>query len=188
MEERSGKKIFGGIAIGKIKLYGKAENKVVRTKIEDADAEIKRYEEAKAKAIEQLGQLYEKALVEVGEANAEIFNVHSMMLEDDDYNESVHNIISTQNVNAEYAAAVTGDNFAEMFAKKNNPNIFIHQPINIFGHLQNVKNRMNGSKDQHSQQNCNERNKEKGGKDTLFHLLHLPFPIINRNNRSAPHT
>ena len=116
MEERSGKKIFGGIAIGKIKLYGKAENKVVRTKIEDADAEIKRYEEAKAKAIEQLGQLYEKALVEVGEANAEIFNVHSMMLEDDDYNESVHNIISTQNVNAEYAAAVTGDNFAEMFA------------------------------------------------------------------------
>lgn len=116
MEERSGKKIFGGIAIGKIKLYGKAENKVVRTKIEDADAEIKRYEEAKAKAIEQLGQLYEKALVEVGEANAEIFNVHSMMLEDDDYNESVHNIISTQNVNAEYAAAVTGDNFAEVFA------------------------------------------------------------------------
>lgn len=116
MEERSGKKIFGGIAIGKIKLYSKAENKVVRTRIDDVDAEIKRYEEAKAKAIEQLNQLYEKALVEVGEANAEIFNVHSMMLEDDDYNESVHNIISTQNVNAEYAAAVTGDNFAEIFA------------------------------------------------------------------------
>ncbi len=116
METRSGKKVFGGIAIGKIKLYSKAENKVVRTRIDDVDAEIKRYEEAKAKAIEQLNQLYEKALVEVGEANAEIFNVHSMMLEDDDYNESVHNIISTQNVNAEYAAAVTGDNFAEMFA------------------------------------------------------------------------
>ena len=116
MEARSGKKIFGGIAIGKIKLYGKAENKVVRTRIDDVDAEIKRYEEAKAKAIEQLNQLYEKALIEVGEANAEIFNVHSMMLEDDDYNESVHNIISTQNVNAEYAAAVTGDNFAEIFA------------------------------------------------------------------------
>lgn len=116
METRSGKKVFGGIAIGKIKLYSKAENKVVRTRIDDVDAEIKRYEEAKAKAIEQLNQLYEKALVEVGEANAEIFNVHAMMLEDGDYNESVHNIISTQNVNAEYAAAVTGDNFAEMFA------------------------------------------------------------------------
>lgn len=116
MEERSGKKIFGGIAIGKIKFYGKAENKVTRTRISDVEAEIKRYEEAKGKAVEQLNQLYEKALVEVGEANAEIFNVHAMMLEDGDYNESVHNIISTQSVNAEYAAAVTGDNFAEMFA------------------------------------------------------------------------
>lgn len=116
MEARSGKKIFGGIAIGKIKLYSKTENRVVRSKVDDVEAEIKRYEEAKGKAIEQLHGLYEKALVEVGEANAEIFNVHAMMLEDLDYTESVHNMISMQNVNAEYAVASTGDNFAEMFA------------------------------------------------------------------------
>lgn len=116
MEEKSGKKIFNGIAIGKIKFYAKSENKVVRTKIEDIEAEIARYEDAKEKATGQLNDLYEKALAEVGEANAEIFNVHAMMLEDDDYNESVHNIIKSQKVNAEYAAATTGDNFAEMFA------------------------------------------------------------------------
>lgn len=116
MEERSGKKVFNGIAIGKIKLYSKAENKVVRTKISDTAAEIERYEAAKKQAMDQLKALYEKALVEVGEANAEIFNVHSMMLDDGDYNESVHNMISVQNVNAEYAVASTGDNFAEMFA------------------------------------------------------------------------
>jgi phosphotransferase system enzyme I (PtsI) len=116
MEERSGKKIFNGIAIGKIKFHAKAENLVVRVRVNDPDAEIARYEAAKEKAIEQLNALYEKALVEVGEANAEIFNVHAMMLEDDDYNESVHNIITTQGVNAEYATATTGDNFAEMFA------------------------------------------------------------------------
>lgn len=116
MEERTGKKIFNGIAIGKIKFHVKSENKVARIKIENPDDEIKRYESAKETAIEQLNALYEKALVEVGEANAEIFNVHAMMLEDDDYNESIHNIITTQSVNAEYAAAITGDNFAEMFA------------------------------------------------------------------------
>lgn len=116
MEERIGKKIFNGIAIGKIKFLEKKENQVVRTKVSDTDAEIKRYEDAKATAISQLEELYEKALAEVGEANAEIFSVHAMMLEDDDYNESIHNIISTQETNAEYAAAVTGDNFAEIFA------------------------------------------------------------------------
>lgn len=116
MEERIGKKIFNGVAIGRIKFYAKAENKVVRTKVDDVDAEIARYEEAREMAIRQLNALYEKALVEVGEANAEIFNVHAMMLEDDDYNDSVRNIITTQSVNAEYATAVTGDNFAEMFA------------------------------------------------------------------------
>lgn len=116
MEDRIGKKIFNGIAIGKIRFYSKAENKVARVKVADPAAEIARYQAAREKAIEQLGDLYEKALVEVGEANAEIFNVHAMMLEDDDYNESVENIISTQGVNAEYAAATTGDNFAEMFA------------------------------------------------------------------------
>lgn len=116
MEERTGKKIFNGIAIGKIKFHSKAENKIVRTKVADVEAELARYEAAKEKAIEQLNALYEKALNEVGEANAEIFNVHAMMLDDDDYNESVQNIITTQGVNAEFAAATTGDNFAEMFA------------------------------------------------------------------------
>jgi phosphotransferase system enzyme I (PtsI) len=116
MEERSGKKIFNGIAIGKIRFHAKSENQVVRVRVSDTAAEVARYEAAKEKAIEQLNDLYEKALVEVGEANAEIFNVHAMMLEDDDYNESVHNIITTQGVNAEYATATTGDNFAEMFA------------------------------------------------------------------------
>jgi phosphotransferase system enzyme I (PtsI) len=116
MEKLQGKKIFNGIAIGKIRFHSKAENKVVRRKIDDVDAEIARYHEAKDKAIEQLNQLYEKAVVEVGEVNAEIFNVHAMMLDDDDYNESVENIIKVQQLNAEYAAAITGDNFAEMFA------------------------------------------------------------------------
>ena len=103
MEERVGKKIFNGIAIGKIKFYAKAENKVVRTKVTHVEAELARYEKAKEAAVHQLNELYEKAVVEVGETNAEIFNVHAMMLEDDDYNESVQNIITTQEVNAEYA-------------------------------------------------------------------------------------
>lgn len=116
MEEKTGKKIFNGIAIGKIKFYAKSDNTITRTKVENTEAEIARYEAAKEKAIEQLNGLYERALAEVGEANAEIFNVHAMMLEDDDYNDSVHNIITTQSVNAEYAAATTGDIFAEMFS------------------------------------------------------------------------
>ncbi len=116
MEERAGKKIFNGIAIGKIKFYEKADNKVTRRRVDDVEAEIARYEAAKEEAVRQLNALYEKAVVEVGEANAEIFNVHAMLLEDDDYTESVHNIISGQGLNAEYAAATTGDNFAEMFA------------------------------------------------------------------------
>ena len=99
MDKKSGKKIFNGIAIGKIRFYAKAENQVPRTKVEDVDAEIARYEDAKETATGQLEKLYEKALVEVGEANAEIFNVHIMMLEDDDFNESVHNIITSQKVN-----------------------------------------------------------------------------------------
>lgn len=116
MEKLSGKKIFNGVAIGKIKFFSKAQNQVVRKKIEDSEAEIVRYEEAKKKAIDQLKVLYEKALKEVGEVNAQIFEVHSMMLEDGDYNDSVHNLIKTQGINAEYAVGVTGDNFADMFA------------------------------------------------------------------------
>ncbi len=111
-----GKSVFGGIAIGKISVYKKGQQQVKRVKIENPDAELVRYENAKETAVEQLGKLYEKALKEVGEANAAIFEIHQMMLEDDDYNESVENIIRIQMVNAEYAVAATADNFAAMFA------------------------------------------------------------------------
>lgn len=116
MERRSGKKIFGGVAIGKILFYSKKQNQVVRKKVKDPQEEIARYEAAKQIAIEQLNALYDKALKEVGEINAQIFEVHAMMLDDDDYNDSVHNLIEAQGVNAEYAVATTGDNFADMFA------------------------------------------------------------------------
>ena len=101
MEKFNGKKVFSGIAIGKVKLLVKAENQVVRKRIEDPAAEIARYEAAKQTAIEQLHKLYKKALKEVGEVNAQIFDVHAMMLEDGDYNDSVHNLIESQSVNAE---------------------------------------------------------------------------------------
>ena len=116
MRVYSGKSVFGGIAIGTIQVYKKGEQQVKRRKIEDVPAEIRRYRTAKQTALEQLQNLYDKALKEVGEANAAIFEIHQMMLEDDDYNESVENIIETQRVNAEYAVAVTEDNFAQMFA------------------------------------------------------------------------
>ena len=117
MEKYTGKSIFKGIAIGKILFYQKGEQPVKRVKIEDTAEQIKRYEDARAKAAEQLQGLYEKALKEVGEANAAVFEVHQMMLEDDDYMDSVVNIIETQQVNAEFAVATTGDNFAKMFAE-----------------------------------------------------------------------
>ncbi len=117
MEMYTGKSIFKGIAIGKILFYQKGEQPVKRVKIEDTAEQIKRYEAARAKAAEQLQGLYEKALKEVGEANAAVFEVHQMMLEDDDYIDSVVNIIETQQVNAEFAVATTGDNFAKMFAE-----------------------------------------------------------------------
>lgn len=116
MQVIQGKSIFGGIAIGPITFFAKEQNQVKRTKVEDAAAEVARYEAAVVSAQEQLGGLYEKALKEVGESGAQIFEVHQMMLEDDDYNESVKSIIETQMVNAEYAVATTGDNFASMFA------------------------------------------------------------------------
>ena len=112
----SGKSVFGGIAIGHISLYKKDQQQVKRNKIEDAEAEIARYHAAKEEAISQLQALYEKAVKEVGEASAEIFEAHQMMLDDEDYIDSVENIINTQMVNAEFAVAQTGDNFAEMFA------------------------------------------------------------------------
>ena len=115
MQVYSGKSVFGGIAIGKISVYKKNEQQVKRVRTEDTKGELARYEAAKAAAVEQLQELYQKVLKEVGEANAAIFEIHQMMLDDGDYNESVENIIETQKVNAEYAVAVTGDNFAQMF-------------------------------------------------------------------------
>ena len=115
MQVYSGKSVFRGIAIGKISVYRKNEQQVKRVRTEDTKGELARYEAAKAAAIEQLQELYQKALKEVGEANAAIFEIHQMMLDDGDYNESVENIIEAQKVNAEYAVAVTGDNFAQMF-------------------------------------------------------------------------
>ena len=117
MEKFSGKAIFKGTAIGKILFYSKNEQQVKREKIDDADAEIARYEKAKETAIQQLGVLHDKAVAEVGEDNAMIFEVHAMMLEDEDYNESVYNIIRNEGVNAEFAVATTGDNFSVMFAQ-----------------------------------------------------------------------
>ena len=116
MQIYNGKSVFGGIAIGKISVYQKKEQQVKRVKIDDPEQEMARYEKAKAEGIKQLQGLYDKALREVGEANAAIFEVHQMMMEDDGYNESVENIIRSQCVNAEYAVATTGDNYAQMFS------------------------------------------------------------------------
>ncbi len=117
MEKAIGKSIVQGIAIGKILCYQKAQQSVKRIKIEDTDAEIKRYEAAKETAIKQLNELYKKAVKEVGEMNAAVFEVHAMMIEDGDYVESIQNIINSEQVNAEYAVATTGDNFAKMFSE-----------------------------------------------------------------------
>lgn len=116
MKVLEGKSVYGGIAIGKISIFAKGDRQVKRIAIEDTAAEIKRFDEAKEKAKEQLKGLYEKALHEVGEVNAMIFDVHQMMLDDLDYVESVTNIIETQNVNAEFAVATTGDNLSDVFA------------------------------------------------------------------------
>ena len=110
-----GKAVFEGIAIGKLSVYKKNEETVKREKVEDPEAEVARYAEARVGAVEQLQALYEKAVKEVGEASAEIFEAHQMMVDDDDFVESVESIIRTQSVNAEYAVAETGDNFKKMF-------------------------------------------------------------------------
>lgn len=115
MQIYHGKSVFGGIAIGKIQVFSKKEHKIVRVKITDTDAEQLRFTKAVQEAKQQLAALYDKACREVGEANAAIFEVHQMMLEDDDFQDSVSNIIETQQVNAEYAVGVTADNFANMF-------------------------------------------------------------------------
>lgn len=116
MTEFQGKGVFGAVAIGKISIFEKQEVKVKRCHITDTENEKARIEQAKEQAKEQLQQIYEKALKEVGETNAQIFEIHMMMIDDEDYNDSINNIIESQNVNAEYAVAVTADNFAEMFA------------------------------------------------------------------------
>lgn len=117
MEKHLGKSIFQGVAIGKILFYGKKEEIIKRYKVADAEAEIARYECARDAAAAQLNSLYDTAVQKVGEENAAIFEVHAMLLEDDDFNDSVRNLIKTQQVNAEYAAAVTGENFAAMFSQ-----------------------------------------------------------------------
>lgn len=116
MEKYAGKSVFAGVAIGRIKLYQKDKQQVVRRKITDTEGEKKRFYEALDASKAQLQELYDKAVKEVGEANAAIFEIHQMMLEDDDYIESILNIIDNQQLNAEYAVAQTGDNFSEMFA------------------------------------------------------------------------
>lgn len=116
MKRFSGKTVYKGIQIGPVFVLKGRESQVKRSRITDAEAEIERVEHAVKKAQEQLQGLYDKAVKEVGEASAAIFEVHQMMLEDEDYLEAIHNMIRTEMVNAEYAAAVTGDNFSEMFA------------------------------------------------------------------------
>lgn len=116
MTTLKGKGVYGAIALGRISVFTRREASVKRTHIEDIEAEKARLTKAKEKATEQLRTIYEKALKEVGEANAQIFEIHQMMIEDEDYNESIESIIETQSVNAEYAVAVTADNFSEMFA------------------------------------------------------------------------
>ncbi len=112
----SGKSVFGGVAIGKLAFYKREDKQIKRHHVDDVDAEIARFEAAQNTAMEELGALYDKAMKDVGEANAMIFEVHQMMLMDLDYVESIRNIITTQEVNAEYAVGTTGDNFSEMFA------------------------------------------------------------------------
>lgn len=112
-----GKSILKGIAVGRLLFYAKEEQMVQRRSVDDVEAELLRYEKARAEAMAELSALYEKALKEVGEVNAAIFEVQSMMLEDDDFNDAARNLMESQKVNAEYAAAVTGDNFAKMFSE-----------------------------------------------------------------------
>ena len=116
MSTLQGKGVFGGIAIGEISFFKRDSGIVQRKKVEDPQAEIQRFEEAKAEAIRELGELYDKAVSEVGESNAMLFQTHQFMLEDLDYVEAITNMIQTQSVNAEYAVSVTGDNFSQMFA------------------------------------------------------------------------
>ena len=112
----TGKSVYSGVTMGPVVVLKKDDFEVKRTRVADPEAEIARVAEAIESAQAQLGTLYEKAVKEVGEASAAIFEVHQMMLEDEDYVEAIQNTIRTEQINAEYAVAITGDNFAEMFA------------------------------------------------------------------------
>ena len=116
MKEYRGKSVYKGIAMGPALVFHNKEQQVKRTRIEDAETELARLEQAKQESKEQLRRLYEKALKEVGETDAAIFEIHQMMLDDQDYLESIENMIRTEMINAEYAVALTGDNFSQMFA------------------------------------------------------------------------
>lgn len=116
MKTYNGKGVYSAVAVGKIALFKKPDAEVKRVHVGDTDNEKTRFEQAKTLAVQQLREIYNKALKEVGEANAAIFEIHQMMLDDDDYNDSINSIIDSQSVNAEYAVAVTADNFAEMFS------------------------------------------------------------------------
>ena len=117
MEVFQGKSIFKGVAIGPLLYYGKKETTVRREKIEDTDAEVARYKDAREKSVAQLRQLHDDSVKKVGEENAAIFDVHALLMEDEDFCEAIENAIRTQNVNAEYAVAVAGENFSKMFAE-----------------------------------------------------------------------
>lgn len=116
MEKFSGKGVYGAIAIGKISVFRRQDMRVRRVKVDNPEAELQRFSDAKQAALKQLGEIHEKAVVELGEATAQIFEIHMMMLEDEDYNDSVAEKINSESVNAEYAVAVTADNFAAMLA------------------------------------------------------------------------
>lgn len=116
MEKYSGKSVYKGTALGRVFVFSKKDDQVKRVKVKDVEAELQRLKEAGKKAEQQLQKLYEKAVTEVGKASAAIFEVHQMMLCDDDYVESIREIIRSEKVNAEYAVAVTGDNFSKIFA------------------------------------------------------------------------
>ena len=113
----NGKGVYGAVATGRVMLWERRDFQVKRQKIADTEAEIRRYEAARKKAVEQLKEIYEKAVREAGEISAEIFEIHMMMTEDEDYNDAVTSMIKCQNVNAEYAVAITADNFAQMFSE-----------------------------------------------------------------------
>lgn len=121
MKVYKGKGVYSAVAIGKISVFKRNEISVKRVHIENTQAEKQRLMSAKEITLKQLKSIYDKALKEVGETNAQIFEIHMMMIEDDDYNESIENIIESQKVNAEYAVAVTSDNFAEMFSAMDDP-------------------------------------------------------------------